>query len=105
MVMRSSIAVLKKPKKKAANLSPGQRQMGAGEFKAKCLGVLDEVQDTGQHVVITKRGIPVAKLVPIARGKKKDDFFGRMVGIVEIVGDPDDLVKPTVPLEDWNMLK
>jgi len=101
----SNGVVVKRTKKKVARLAPGQRQMAAGEFKAKCLGVLDEVQDTGRHIVITKRGIPVAKLVPIARGKKKDDFFGRMVGIVEIVGDPDDLVKPTVPLEDWDMLK
>src|SRR5450631_50194 len=104
MVMSNGV-VVKRTKKKVARLAPGQRQMAAGEFKAKCLGVLDEVQDTGRHIVITKRGIPVAKLVPIARGKKKDDFFGRMVGIVEIVGDPDDLVKPTVPLEDWDMLK
>src|SRR5450755_1676360 len=104
MVMRSSITVVKKPKKKAANLSPGQRQMGAGEFKAKCLGVLDEVQDTGQHVVITKRGKPIAKVVPITEGKKKDNFFGRLRGVIRIVGDPDDLVKPTVPLEDWDML-
>ena len=101
----SNGVVVKRTKKKVARLAPGQRQMAAGEFKAKCLGVLDEVQDTGRHIVITKRGIPVAKLVPIARGKKKDDFFGRMVGIVEIVGDPDNLVKPTVPLEDWDMLK
>jgi prevent-host-death family protein len=36
--------------------------MGAGEFKAKCLAVLDEVKQTGDSVVITKRGKPVARL-------------------------------------------
>ncbi|HEY4900228.1 MAG TPA: type II toxin-antitoxin system prevent-host-death family antitoxin [Terriglobales bacterium] len=105
MVMKNSVVVVKKPKRKVAKLAPGQWQMAAGEFKARCLGVLDQVQDTGQHVVITKRGKPVAKVVPITEGKKKDNFFGRLRGVMRIVGDPDDLVKPTVPLEDWDMLK
>ena len=37
----------------------------AGEFKAKCLQVIDEVQRLRMQVVITKRGKPVAKLVPL----------------------------------------
>jgi prevent-host-death family protein len=106
MVMGNGVVVVvKRPKNKMAQLAHGQRQMAAGEFKAKCLGVLDEVQHTGQHVVITKRGKPVAKVVPISNEKRKDNFFGRLKGIVEIVGDPDDLVKPIFPLEDWDMLK
>ncbi len=96
---------LAKKKKPAAKTLGGVRQMAAGEFKAKCLGVLDEVQETGRHVVVTKRGKPVAKVVPIADGKKKGSFFGRLEGIIEIVGDPDDLVKPIFPLEDWDMLR
>jgi len=45
--------------------------------------------------------------VSIRSGKKKlkDDFFGGMKGIVEIVGDPDDLIRPAVPLSDYDMLK
>ncbi len=39
--------------------------MAAGEFKAKCLSVLDDVAAGGREVVITKRGRPVAKLVPL----------------------------------------
>jgi prevent-host-death family protein len=42
------------------------RTMAAGEFKAKCLAVLDEVEQTGTEVVITKRGREVARLVPPA---------------------------------------
>ncbi len=41
------------------------RQMGAGDFKAKCLAVLDEVAASRREVVITKRGRPVARLVPL----------------------------------------
>lgn len=40
--------------------------MAAGEFKARCLAVLDEVAASKREVVITKRGRPVAKIVPLA---------------------------------------
>ncbi len=80
------------------------KQMAAGEFKAKCLGLIDDVSETGHEVIITKRGEPKAKLVPFAALKKKP-FLGRLVGVMEIVGDPDDLIKPVFPLEDYDMLK
>ena len=35
--------------------------MPAGEFKAKCLALLDEVSITGEELIVTKRGKPVAK--------------------------------------------
>jgi prevent-host-death family protein len=39
--------------------------IAAGEFKAKCLHVLDEVSKTREPVTVTKRGRPVARVVPI----------------------------------------
>jgi prevent-host-death family protein len=39
--------------------------MKAAEFKARCLEVMDEVNIRHAEVVITKRGKPVAKLVPV----------------------------------------
>jgi prevent-host-death family protein len=105
MVMSKTVLANKKKPKAAKTLS-GLRQMAAGEFKAKCLAIMDEVKETGRPLVVTKRGEPVIKVVPIGNGrKKKDNFFGRLEGIIEIVGDPDDLVKPIFPLEDWDMLK
>ena len=47
-------------------MSMRARQMAAGEFKAKCLAVLDEVAASKRAVVITKRGRPVAKVVPLS---------------------------------------
>jgi prevent-host-death family protein len=41
------------------------RTIPAGQFKAKCLALLDEVAETGQPVVVTKHGRPVAQLLPI----------------------------------------
>ncbi|MEX0784720.1 MAG: type II toxin-antitoxin system Phd/YefM family antitoxin [Dehalococcoidia bacterium] len=50
------------------------RTIPAGEFKAKCLALLDEVAQTGEELVVTKRGKPVARVAPLSkaqRGKKK----------------------------------
>lgn len=89
---------------KNAGVRSVKKQMAAGEFKAKCLGLIDEVSETGEEIVITKRGKPKAKLMPFQL-PKKDTFFGRLKGLVEIVGDPDDLIRPVFPLEDYDMLK
>jgi prevent-host-death family protein len=73
----------------------------AGDFKARCLAIMDEVQAKRQAVVITKRGKPVAKLVPVE--SEKDDIFGFMKGKgkVEIKGD---IVGPVLTPEEWGDL-
>ena len=78
------------------------KTMAAGEFKAKCLAVMDEVEAKRETVVLTKRGKPVAKLVPIEQTKGEDPIFGFMIGKGRIVGDPMDLVNPITPAEDWD---
>ena len=57
----------------------------ASEFKAKCLKIMDEVAESGQSVVITKRGVPVAELVPAKR--RSESIVGAMKGSVKILGD------------------
>ena len=54
-------------------------QIGAGDFKARCLKLLDEVAASGSALIITKRGKPVARLVPVASRKR---LFGAMAGSV-----------------------
>ncbi len=73
----------------------------AGQFKARCLAVMDEVAAKRQAVVITKRGKPVAKLVPVE--PQKDDIFGFMKGkgSIEIKGD---IVSPVLTPEEWGDL-
>jgi len=78
------------------------KQMAAGEFKTHCLAVMDEVAKTREPVVITKRGKPVAKVVPVEQPKSKR-FIGRLEGV--LLPAKGDLTEPTVPLEDWDMLK
>jgi prevent-host-death family protein len=75
------------------------KKMPAGKFKAQCLQIMDEVNSTLQPVVITKRGRPVVKLVPVH--EKAEDIFGCMKDEIEIVGD---ILSPATPLEDWEML-
>jgi prevent-host-death family protein len=61
------------------------KTMPAGEFKARCLRVMDEVRRRREPIVITKKGVPVAKLVPA--DEPATDVFGCMAGTAEIVGD------------------
>lgn len=61
------------------------KQIPAGTFKARCLAIMKKVQATGEPVVVTRRGTPVVKVVPVR--KKKDDLFGFMKGKGKIVGD------------------
>jgi len=60
--------------------------MPAGQFKAKCLQLMDEVGKNHKEIVITKFGKPVAKLVPISSPKPKS-AFGCMKGSIKIHGD------------------
>ena len=65
----------------------------ATEFKAHCLELMDHVRETGQEVVVTKHGKPVAKLVPVPA--PAGELFGCMRGTVLWYGD---IVSPT---GDW----
>ena len=76
------------------------KTMAAGKFKARCLQVMDQVKSTRTAVVITKRGKPIAKLVPVEPAEEW--VPGRLAGRIEILGD---IVSPVVPWEDWEALK
>jgi len=74
------------------------KQMPAGVFKARCLAVMKKVQMTGEPVIVTKRGVPVVKVVPVE--SEKNDIFGFMAGKVKIVGD----IESPIPVE-WEVTK
>lgn len=57
----------------------------AGEFKAKCLKLIDEVAETRKPITITKRGKPVAQVTPVPA--KQQSIVGSMKGSVTILGD------------------
>jgi antitoxin (DNA-binding transcriptional repressor) of toxin-antitoxin stability system len=69
---------------------------------------MDEVQSTGQTVVITKRGKPVARIVPTEEPAAKESpeaIFGCLSHIFQPGTDLDNLVEPIIPLEEWDHLK
>jgi prevent-host-death family protein len=76
------------------------KKMPAGQFKARCLSVMEDVSKTREPVLITKRGRPIAKLVPAE--KPEQNFIGRLEGRVRITGD---IESPIEPLEAWEVLR
>jgi antitoxin (DNA-binding transcriptional repressor) of toxin-antitoxin stability system len=78
---------------------PTMKKMAAGSFKVHCLAVMDEVQSKRESVLITKRGKPVAKLVPA--DPDTDDIFGFFKGKGTITGD---VVSPALTLKEWGNL-
>lgn len=71
-----------------------QSVIAAGEFKAKCLALLDDVEASGRTIVITKRGRAVARVVPLARAS------GPMRGTVL---HEEDLLSPVDA--DWDAIR
>jgi prevent-host-death family protein len=72
------------------------KTIAAGKFKTQCLAIMDQVQATGESVVITKRGIPVAKIVPASAASR---ILGSMANDFKIVGD---IEAPAVPVGTWS---
>ncbi len=67
----------------------------AAEFKERCLKLMDDVQASGRSLIITKRGKPVAKLVPFEESVLEP--FGHLAGTVTVHGD---IIEPID--EIWN---
>ena len=64
---------------------PFMRSIAAGKFKDVCLKTLDDVARTKTSVVITKRGRPVARLIPYVSPTKRASLAG---SVLKEVGDP-----------------
>jgi len=61
------------------------RIVKASEFKAKCLQLMEQVNETQQEIVITKNGKPISRLVPYR--KQLESFFGLHKSRVKSTGD------------------
>jgi prevent-host-death family protein len=69
-----------------------KHEVPAGEFKTHCLALLDEVAETGREIIVTKRGKPVARVVPIEAPKSLE-------GSVTVLGDIMNIVDP----DEWEI--
>jgi prevent-host-death family protein len=64
-----------------------KRTMSISEFKARCLALVDEINETGETLVLTKRGTPVAEVVPAAEPAS-------LAGTVRFLVSDDELIAP-----------
>ena len=74
--------------------------MGISRFRATCLAVLRRVRTTGQTVRITRRGEPVADIVPPGSPERPAGWLGSMSDRVRITGD---ITTPTSELVPWDV--
>jgi prevent-host-death family protein len=71
------------------------------EFKAKCLRILDRVARTGESLLITKRGKPIARVLPVPP-EDSGRWLGSLEGTAKEVGD---LVVPAVDPDEWEAIR
>ena len=74
------------------------KEVAISEFKAKCLGMLEEVRKTRKPIRVTRFGEPVAEIVPPAPKKNSKNWLGSMEGTIRFVGD---IVAPVSDWDDW----
>lgn len=78
-----------------------KNEMPAGAFKARCLQVMDEVAKHKRPLVVTKRGRPVVKIVPVD-SDPEPSIFGSLADRYQIIGDVEGHV---LPVGSWEVLK
>jgi prevent-host-death family protein len=78
------------------------KTVGAAEFKAACLRIIDEMNRDREPVTITKRGRPVATLSPVATTDKPATIIGAMAGTVLHYDDP---FAPATEPTEWDAVR
>jgi len=78
------------------------QEVAISEFKAKCLAMLEQVRKTKKPIRITRRGEPVAEIVPPSPTTPKGNWLGSMKGSFDIVGD---IVSPVIDPDDFEVLR
>jgi prevent-host-death family protein len=76
--------------------------MPISQFKARCLAVLARVKRTGEPVLVTRFGEPIAEIVPPSLPPHPERWLGSFRESGRIVGD---IVAPVVDAEDWDALR
>jgi len=77
-------------------------QIAISKFKATCLAVLERVRKTGQSILVTRFGEPVAQIDPPAPAATSERWLGSMRGSMKILGD---IVSPATDPDDWEVLR
>jgi prevent-host-death family protein len=78
------------------------KEVPISEFKAKCLGLVEEVRKTRQPLRITRHGQPVAEVVPPTAVMDRAKFIGSMKDSMQILGD---IISPANDENEWECLR
>ncbi|HXW89232.1 MAG TPA: type II toxin-antitoxin system Phd/YefM family antitoxin [Terriglobales bacterium] len=77
-------------------------EIAISEFKAKCLAIMQRVNQTKKPVRVTRFGKPVAEILPPSPQGQRGDWLGSMAGVTKIVGD---IVAPVIDLHDIEAMR
>jgi prevent-host-death family protein len=77
-------------------------EVAISEFKAKCLALLEEVDKTKVSLRVTRRGRPIAEVIPASRNMEERNWLGSMADSMEIRGD---VVSPVIEIQGIEALK
>ncbi len=69
------------------------------QFRNQCLRLMDEVKSTGDTLIVTKHGRPLAAVVPVV-----DERSTSIIGWSSEIRLGDDLTKPAIPPDDWEIV-
>jgi prevent-host-death family protein len=77
-------------------------EIAISKFKAKCLALLEEVDKTKTPLRVTRRGKPLADIIPIQNEEGGRSWLGSMAGTIKITGD---IVSPVIELDEIEALR
>ncbi len=72
------------------------------KFKATCLALLDKVKRTGHPILVTRRGQPIAQILPPPPPARSASWRGSFQATGKIVGD---IMAPAVDEQQWEILR
>ena len=78
------------------------REVAISEFKAKCLSLLEQVSKTKTPLRVTRRGQPIADVIPASSDVEERNWMGSMSDSIEITGD---VVSPVIEIQEIEALK
>ena len=83
-----------------------KKRIGAGAFKQVCLSLLDEVAEAKAEIIITKRGRPVARLVPMESASERERaILSALRGKGKTVVSEKELLRPSSDDESWSAIE
>ena len=85
-------------------MSMTTKTIAAGAFKQGCLAISDEVAATHRPVIITKRGRPVARLVPMVGDREREEeALASLRGRVKMLVSERDFLRPPTHEAGWQL--